>query len=452
LTTIQMNIDFDHSLESILTNVSPDRPPVVAIRANDICFQGILRSAHAQGFEAICVHFTWPEARPWYSEKSNLWKNALEIANPVIDPQTAARQLARLGKKLKELIGHKPLAIPSSDTVQLLFFKFEKELGKYFDIYGYKDYSGFRFEVAHKGLFFDQLHNISSDLYPKTVSFSSEEQIKDVSSNATFPCVLKPAVKDFSQMFYRLNNGKKALILNNCEELKEKLYEFLKRDIPLVVQEYIPFESVHDEVPFYCFFDDSGALQFAASGVKRLIEPPKFGTAIVLEFASEPSLEAAAQQLGSAIGWSGPLMIEFIKHKETGEWKIIEVNTRPWLFHDFYRMCGLPFIGSAIVNHHNFYNIQKRKVFGFSPELRKKNQQYIHIDLASYLENFSKKHSKDKLNSNFIVQSIKDLRASVSFAYGSMRDPSPFHCLVDDLAAKYQIDPMPLKNLLVRNF
>ena len=446
-----MNIDFDHTLKSVLSNVRPDRPPVVAIRANDICFQGILRSAHAQGFEAICVHFTWPGAKPWYSEKSNLWKNAVEIANPVSDPHTAARQLALLGKKLKDLIGHKPLAIPSSDTVQLLFFKFEKELRKYFDLYGYKDYSGFRFEVTHKGLFFDQLNDISSNLYPKTVLFSSDEQIKDLSNNAAFPCVLKPAVKDFSQMFYRLNNGKKALILNDNEELKEKLQEFLKRDIPLIVQEYIPFESVHDEVPFYCFFDENGALQFAASGVKRLIQPPKFGTAIVLELASEPSLEAAAQQLGRAISWSGPLMIEFIKHKETGDWKIIEVNTRPWLFHDFYRMCGLPFIGSAIVNHYNFYNAQKRKVVGFAPEIRKKNEKYIHIDLASYLENLSTKHSRNELNSDSIVQSIKDLRASVSFAYGSKRDPSPFHYLVDDLATKYQIDPNPLKNLLARN-
>ena len=80
--------------------------------------------------------------------------------------------------------------------------------------------------------------------------------------------------------------------------------------------------------------------------MKKLIHPPKFGTALVLELSYDEELFDFAATVGKALKWFGPLMIEFVRDPDTRRLLILEVNTRPWLFHDFYRQCGLPFISS----------------------------------------------------------------------------------------------------------
>ena len=54
-----------------------------------------------------------------------------------------------------------------------------------------------------------------------------------------------------------------------------------------------------------------------------------------LELANSQSLKEHAKRLGKLLGWSGPLMIEFMRDARPKKFKIIEVNTILWLFHDF---------------------------------------------------------------------------------------------------------------------
>ena len=74
------------------------------------------------------------------------------------------------------------------------------------------------------------------------------------------------------------------------------------------------------------------------------------------------------------------------------KFKIIEVNTRPWLFHDFYRQHGFDFVGSAIREHYDFQYGTKlfeswldgralvepdKNVLG--------NGKVVHLDIISYV-------------------------------------------------------------------
>ncbi|MCR9115547.1 MAG: hypothetical protein NXI22_01195, partial [bacterium] len=76
-----------------------------------------------------------------------------------------------------------------------------------------------------------------------------------------------------------------------------------------------------------------------------------FGTANVLQLTWRPELLELAKRVGQAIQWRGTLMIEFIRDQKDGRWKVIEVNVRPWLFNDFYRLYGLPFVPYAVLDY-----------------------------------------------------------------------------------------------------
>jgi hypothetical protein len=66
----------------------------------------------------------------------------------------------------------------------------------------------------------------------------------------------------------------------------------LKRELndgfDIIVQEKVVFDTVYDEIPFYLYADANGKIRMAANGIKELIDPFPFGTAIVLRFAWLP--------------------------------------------------------------------------------------------------------------------------------------------------------------------
>ena len=127
-------------------------------------------------------------------------------------------------------------------------------------------------------------------LCPTTKPLNKTEKIVNQISQFTFPFIIKPASKDPAQTFYRLNNGRKAIEIYSVEELTKNFDKFSNLDIPLIAQDKINFETIEDEVPFYCFFDKSHELRIAASGIKELIQPPVYGTSIVLRLAHKPEL------------------------------------------------------------------------------------------------------------------------------------------------------------------
>lgn len=446
---------FRASVRRALSNLSGNKPPIVAIRANDLCFMGILRTIENAGFEPICVHFTWKGAGPWLSEKSTHWTNAVEITNPAEDPPKAAMELECLGNALLENSNQKSLVVPSSDTAQKLLFEYEDLLRPYFNMYGAPNFDSFRYGVTHKGKFFTFLNEYLPDLCPETTLIRKDYCLASIDELRKYPYVVKPAAKDFTQSFYRLNDGKKAITVSNGDQAKATLNHLLKTQKELILQEKIPFVSADDEVPVYCYFDRSSELRMIAAGRKNLIYPSEFGTAIVLELANSQSLKEHAQRLGKLLGWSGPLMIEFMRDARSKKFKIIEVNTRPWLFHDFYRQHGIDFVGSAIREHYDFQYGTKlfeswldgralvepdKNVLG--------NGKVVHLDIISYVEHLSKNAGIMNFSSEKIISFIQSLGDDVTFAQGSNNDFSPYQAGIQLLSDRYKIDTEPFIELV----
>ena len=345
--------------------------------------------------------------------------------------------------------------VPSSDTAQKLLFEYEEILRPYFNMYGAPNFDSFRYGVTHKGEFFKSLNDHLPDLCPETTLIQKDYCLANFDELRKYPYVIKPAAKDFTQSFYRLNDGKKAVTVSNINEAKTTLNHLLKTQTELIFQEKIPFKSVDSEVPVYCYFDRNSELRIIAAGRKNLIYPSEFGTAIVLEMTASEFLREHAKRVGKLLRWSGPLMIEFIRDARSQKFKIIEVNTRPWLFHDFYRQHGLDFIGSALREHYDFQNstslfdswINGRALVEPDEGILR-DKKIVHLDIVSYVEHLAKNAEIRNLQSEKVIDSIKSLGNDITFAQGSKDDLDPYLAGIRFLSDRYNLDPEPFIELL----
>ena len=325
--------------------------PVVCIRANDVSFLGLLRSVGlVKGADLFPVIFSWDGEPDWVSSHSKYFKNVTEIVNPASDEMEAVKQLVALGEKIIALYGAKALVLCSSDVNEILFQSHSHLLSSFFFLPGDSSDQSIRTDVSDKALFFNIMRKELPDLIPETISVNHTSGLSALDTWTRFPCVVKPAVKDLSQTFYKIHDGRKAIVVNNPLELKELVSSLVQKSFSLIIQEYIEFGPVEDEIPTYCLFDRSNEISQYCNCVKSFVYPEKFGTALVVEASARPELMEFARQIGKAIKWFGPLMIEFIWDARQSRYLVLEINTRPWLFHDFYRRLGLPFVSDYVKN------------------------------------------------------------------------------------------------------
>ncbi len=316
-------------------------PPLLVFRSNDICFLGILRSCHAANIPTVSITFDWPGAGPWHSERSAGFQRSYRIANPYTDAAQAVSDFREIARQLSEEYGRRLMVLPSSDTNMMFLLDHFEQFSAYIQLMGDRRFEGARLDVAHKSSCAQLLSAHAAELSPLTLRCQQSGDIETVVQQMRYPAVYKPAVKDYGQTFYKQHGGNKAIECGSAEELRDKLLKEMAEGFDLVVQEKIFFDSVHDEIPFYLYADAAGRVRMAANGIKEVIEPFPFGTAILLRFAWREELLALAQQVVDALSWRGILMIEFVKDKKDDRWKVIEVNTRPWLFNGFYQRLGL---------------------------------------------------------------------------------------------------------------
>lgn len=75
---------------------------------------------------------------------------------------------------------------------------------------------------------------------------------------------------------------------------------------------------------------DRGRLAAAVTQRRLRCSPPEAGPGVFNETTDEPDPAATAARLVEAIGWHGPLHVEFLRPEDGGRAVLIEVNPRFW--------------------------------------------------------------------------------------------------------------------------
>ncbi len=425
--------------------------PVVAIRANDIAFTGLLRGIAAGGGTPISVIYDWEGAGLWHSTQSVYCNDPIHIANPFSDEAQAVADLITLGKATLATYSQRVLVLPSSDTAQSVFLNHEAALSPYFVMMGDNTLASYRSDMTDKGDFFEALQATLTEVSPKTLVCRSNADIDAVCDKATYPAIVKPTQKDYGQSFYRANQGKKVAIAHNATELSAELTRLLPTGA-LLVQEKIEFDSTEDEIPFYAMVGKNGHIRVAATGIKRCIQPPQFGTATMLELSWHPELLPLAQRIATAIGWRGTLMIEFIRDTKDDRWKVIEINTRPWLFHDFYRQHGLPFVPFAVLDSYDALpdNDDNGPI---TPNALLGDSTPTHIDLATLCHHPADNDAVSQTlqqgtqsvtlaSMAHFIEQLHAQGADISLTYSDAGDPGPLTQALTALATQLKA-PLP---------
>lgn len=361
------------------------KAPLIVIRGNDICFLGIIRSCRAANIPVVSITFTWPGAPHWHSEQSDCLGERYEIANPFTDAVLASDQLADILAKLYQRWQQKLMMLPSSDTNYMFLLDYYEKFADFGCLMGDRDFARPRQDVIHKASCSELLTQGAPQVVPKTLRCYRQEDIDFVVENMSYPAVYKPAVKDYGQTFYQAHNGNKAIEVAGKSQLRDALAIEIAAGFDLVVQEKILFDSVYDEIPFYLYADANGEIRMAANGIKELIEPFPYGTAIILRLAWFPELLELAKQVVAALGYRGILMIEFVRDKKDGQWKVIEVNPRHWLFNGFYQRQGINFTECL---YQDMYGELKQDIITPLPLVLANAPS--HFDLLAVAKNWSK--------------------------------------------------------------
>ena len=390
------------------------------MRSNDICFLGIIRSCKAANIPVISITFDWLGAPEWFSEYSHCLGERYEIANPFTDPQLAVENLLVVLKKLYRKWNSRLMVLPSSDTNLIFLLDHYKQFEPYILMMGSREFTNARTDVIHKVECAKKLEATIPEFVPSTQACKSHNDIKPVVEQMAYPAIYKPAVKDYGQTFYRKHKGFKAVECTTKEELQAGLTSEMDDGYDIVVQEKIHIESPYDEIPFYLYADANGEIRMSANGIKELIHPQPFGTAIILRFAWFPELLDIASQVVKALSYRGILMIEFARDAKDGQWKVIEVNTRHWLFSGFYQRLGLNY--TACLYDDLYSELPKAKdLITISPEMQ--NRNYVHLDLFAISKHISA--SRENLSLGEYCDKLESIDGSITSAYYDFSDPEP---------------------------
>ena len=182
---------------------------------------------------------------------------------------------------------------------------------------------------------------------PVTQNFQSVDD--PVSKELKFP-VLTKGRNGLS--FYKAV-GKKAFLAENEKKLREQLklidknYEVSKS----FTQELIPFNGKNKTISFTAFCD-KGEIKAHWTGVKLREHPIQFGTATFTKSTYVEECKQHSEKLLKALNYTGVCEVEYIKDPVSGEYKLIEINPRTWLWVGLAKACGVDY-AKMIYNYTN---------------------------------------------------------------------------------------------------
>lgn len=187
---------------------------------------------------------------------------------------------------------------------------------------------------------------------PKCWILRGRGDAERVAQEAVYPCVLKPLA---AHHWRRGNNWQlvgacKAIVAGSAAELRAVYHDIARADERALVQEMIP--GGDENLLITACYLDRQSQWVAGFNIRKLVQVPEhLGTGCIVESVHRPELFAPAEALLRAMGFSGLAEVEFKWDARDNQYKLIEVNPRPWDQHRLGGACGVDLIYAAYCEH-----------------------------------------------------------------------------------------------------
>lgn len=186
---------------------------------------------------------------------------------------------------------------------------------------------------------FAELLQTTGVAHPRTQLLSGANDLDATRFASGGELFLKP--RDSQNFFSRF--GVKAFRVTSLADARTRLAEIQTHGLQMVLQDYVPGPS--DNHYFVDGFRDRDGVVRATFARRRLrIYPPDFGNSTAMISVAPETMAkpiAGLQRLLEHTNYRGIFSAEFKLDARDGEYRILEVNTRPWWFIDFAVRSGV---------------------------------------------------------------------------------------------------------------
>lgn len=175
--------------------------------------------------------------------------------------------------------------------------------------------------------------------HPRTFRLDSADDVASIPFAELDRVFIKPAD---SQSF---NNalGKKGIWAHTRAELGSIWSQLHDSGFQVIAQEYVPGGS-DDHYFIDGFRDRDGRISGALARRRIRIYPPDFGNSSYCRSIPLNEVSGALHSLSrllAMLAYRGIFSAEFKRDSRTGEFKLLEINTRAWWYVEFAARCGL---------------------------------------------------------------------------------------------------------------
>lgn len=161
---------------------------------------------------------------------------------------------------------------------------------------------------------------------PNTYYLESTQDIIDIARSCKFPVLVKPT----TTVSFRSTFHAKAIAAQNRSDLLCKFERVVEKIDPrsVLVQELIPGVNKHFWHYGAVFNRDQPAFEYVISRKRQY--PIDFGTASHAEIVDNPEVAELGARILTAMGFSGPVEVQFKYDERTNMYMLLDVNPRFW--------------------------------------------------------------------------------------------------------------------------
>jgi len=181
---------------------------------------------------------------------------------------------------------------------------------------------------------------------------SSKEELERIAPEIPLPCVLKPISAHVWRKGtnWRIVGSRKAIPVASKEELFAEYDTISQAEGRILIQEMV--SGTEDCLRIAaCYMDRDSNFVAGFTAQKLLQVPVGFGTGCIVQAQDFPELKPIAVALLRAIRFTGIAEVEFKWDSHSGEYKLIEINPRPWDQHRLGNACGVDLIHIAYCSY-----------------------------------------------------------------------------------------------------
>lgn len=330
---MQLLVNLKNEYCRILYNLGVDEMKNKAVILGNNYYIGLstIRCLGSKGIQTVAADYSDEER---VGVKSKYCSEQIIVPHYKKEKKAFITALIDFAKKQDEM----PVLIPCHDNYVEVIDEYLDRLKEYYLIPQEKQ--GLYSEVMNKDLL-QKLAKIHGMNVPETLNIDDENLEEKVKSTIQFPCLVKPVDSPAFVHVFR----KKLFKVYNMEELNEAVKKSVAAGLEVIIQRIIPGFDDH-MYTFDAYLNQESKVTNWVTCQKFRQYPINFGASVYTVQRYVPELYEIGAKFLEAIGYKGFAEIEFKKDADTGEFYLIEINTRITNFnHMLYKVgMNVPYI------------------------------------------------------------------------------------------------------------